>query len=109
MEKAEILEKIKEAEQRMEEMIREAEEEKKKKILTAKEEARKLIEKAEEEAKKIKEEIISKSRADIDLEKTKIKERRTAEINSIVKKGESKINEVAEFLYNEFVRAIEHA
>ena len=109
MEKAEILEKIKEAEQRMEENIREAEEERKKKIFVAKEEARNLIEKAKEEAEKIKEEIISKSRADIDLEKTKIKESRTAEINSIVKRGESKIDEVVEFLYTEFVRAIENA
>ncbi len=109
MERAEILEKIKEAEQKLDEEIREAEEEKKKKIFTAKEEARSIIENAKAEAEKIKEEILEKAKRDIDLEKTKIKERRIAEINNIAKKGESRIDEVVEYLYTEFVRLIENA
>ncbi len=52
---------------------------------------------------------LEKAKRDIDLEKTKIKERRIAEINSIAKKGESRINEVVDFLYTEFVRLIENA
>ncbi len=109
MERTEILEKIKEAEQQLDEAIRAAEEEKKKKIFAAKEEARTIIENAKAEAEKIKEEILEKAKRDIDLEKTKIKERRIAEINSIAKKGESRINEVVDFLYTEFVRLIENA
>ncbi len=54
MEKTEILEKIKEAELKVEKDVNSAEEEKKNKIIEAKLKAREIIDDAQQEAEKIK-------------------------------------------------------
>ncbi|AEA46330.1 ATP synthase H subunit [Archaeoglobus veneficus SNP6] len=109
MEKTEILERIKEAELKVEQDIAAAQEEAKQIIANAKEEARKIIEEAEQEAEKIRAEVLEKAKALIEEEKNKIKDQWTQEISSIEKRGKDNAWNAAEFLYNEFIGMVEHA
>jgi ATP synthase H subunit len=106
MEKTEILEKIKEAEKRVDEAVLSAEEESKKIIVDAKLEARKIIEEAEKEGEKVKAEIIEKAKGLIEQEKAKIREEWNKEISNTEASGKKGLDRAADFLYNEFVRMI---
>jgi len=108
MEKTEILEKIKEAEKRVEEAVLNAEEEAKKIIVDAKLEARNIVEEAEKEAEKVKEEILEKAKGLIEEEKAKIREKWNKEISNTESSGKKGLESAADFLYQEFVRMVEH-
>jgi len=93
MEKTEILEKIKEAELKVEKDVNSAEEEKKNKIIEAKLKAREIIEKA---------------KADIEKEKEEIKKVRQKEIDAFEEKGKGNLMKAVDMLYKEFVGMVEH-
>ncbi len=109
MDRTEILEKIKEAEIKVEESIRAAEEQKKNAILEAKMKAREIIESAEAEATKIKEEVINNMKAQIEAEKEEIRRKEAKEIEEYAKKGKDNIWKAVDFLYNEFIGMMGHA
>jgi len=108
MEKTEILEKIKKAENGVEEAVLRAEEESKKIIVDAKLEARNIVEEAEKEAEKVKAEIIEKSKGIIESEKAKIKDKWNKDISDTESRGRNGLSNAADFLYKEFVRMVEH-
>ncbi len=109
MDRTEILEKIKEAEIKVEESIRAAEEEKKNKILEAKMKAREIIESAEAEAAKVKEEILNNMKNQIESEKEEIRKKEAKKIEEFSKKGKDNVWKAVDTLYNEFVGMVEHA
>jgi V/A-type H+-transporting ATPase subunit G/H len=109
MEKTEILEKIKDAEKKVEEDILSLEEERKKTILNAKLEARKTLEDAQKEAEKVREEIIEKARSLIEAEKGTTREKWSEEITKVETKGKANVESAVDFLFNEFLRMVEHA
>ncbi|WP_290724727.1 ATP synthase archaeal subunit H [Archaeoglobus sp.] len=109
MDRTEILEKIKQAEIKVEEAIRAAEEERKNKILEAKMKAREIIESAEAEAAKVKEDILNSARQQIEAEKEEIRKSETKKIEDYAKKGKDNIMKAVEMLYNEFVGMMGHA
>lgn len=109
MEKTEIFEKIKRAELETEDKIKKAEEFKKNKIFEAKIQARKIIEDAENEAIRIRNEMLEKAKKDIETQKQDIRRVKSKEIEEVEVKGKSNIWKAVDYLYNEFVRAVEHA
>ncbi len=109
MEKTEILEKIREAEIKVEEDIKNAEEQKKNTILKAKMDARRIVEDAENEASKVREKILNSIKDQIKIEKDKIKQERLEKIAKIEKKGKENIEKAVDYLFNEFLRMVEHA
>ncbi|RLI76850.1 ATP synthase archaeal subunit H [Archaeoglobales archaeon] len=109
MEKTEILEKIREAEIKVEEDIKNAEEQKKNTILKAKMDARRIVEDAENEASKVREKILNSIKDQIKIEKDKIRQERLEEIAEIEKKGKENIEKAVDYLFNEFLRMVEHA
>jgi len=109
MEKTEILEKIREAEIKVEEDIKNAEEQKKNTILKAKMDARRIVEDAENEASKVREKILNSIKDQIKIEKDKIRQERLEEIAKIERKGKENIEKAVDYLFNEFLRMVEHA
>jgi V/A-type H+-transporting ATPase subunit G/H len=101
----ETLEKIKDAEKKVEENILSTEEESKKLILNAKLEARKIIEEAQKEAEKIKNEMLEKAKVEIESEKKSIKEKWLQELSEIESKAKNNVPKAVESLLNAFLEA----